>query len=166
MQGMRNGTMSDEGHRDGVDDVLRLAMHAEGLQFSSLGWLQLHPAQDSDSALQDALSAYAATMWGAALGAAKRIAQKHAGATPSPHLRELMRAAEIVEEELPPTLRELWQAHYVDGYDLGACVRSGSSAEVTRSDYIEIIRFLMGEVRSRATDPRAVAMEPDGGRRA
>ncbi len=163
---MRDGTTSDEEHRDGVDDVLRLAMHAEGLQFSSVGWLQLHPTPDADSALQDALCAYAATMWGAALGAAKRIVQKHAGATLSSDLRELARTAETVEEEVPPKLRELWQAHYVDGYDLGACVRRGSSAEVTRSDYIEIIRFLMGEVRSRAADPMANAMEPDGGRRA
>jgi hypothetical protein len=53
----------------------------------------------------------------------------------------------VIEEKLRPALRALWRAHYIEGYELAAC------AGAAQGDYIEIIRFLMGEVRSRAADP-------------
>jgi len=130
--------MSGKRRNTDCDDVLAEAIDAEGLHFSSLlvSMYDGHPGED-------VAGQCAASLFGAATGAAQRAVREHPSRATAERMR-LATCAARVADELPSELRPLWTLHYVDGLPLSAyATATGLSQDAALDDYRKIVRALV-----------------------
>jgi len=98
-------------------------------------------------AVGDALHEYAAAMFCAAAGSAKRHVREH-GESNAGLLRRFVGVADAIEGKLPQQLRLLWQMHYVDGRALSEyAAATGLGRAEALADYQALTRALAAAAR-------------------
>lgn len=135
------------------DDVLAEAIHAEGLHFSSV-----YEALYAGHTDEDVIAQGAASLFGAAAGAAQRSVREQPSRATAERMR-LAACAATIAEELPWELRLLWTLHYVDGQPLSAYVAAtGLSQDAALDDYRKLVRALVGATLKAGTHDRALEL--------